>query len=140
MWEIKFNHICNIRCLRYKEYDTMINLNGDGFLCKHTLEKLKEIIESINSKYLSDLDKCILVSNYIQSKVQYVEEGFKSYVDRVYIIEALEEVTREKVGSVETVINENYGLYMAIANLKTLLLNNPIMNVNTRSVYGYSHA
>lgn len=79
----------------------MINLNGDGFLCKHTLEKLKEIIESINSKYLSDLDKCILVSNYIQSKVQYVEEGFKSYIDRVYIIEALEEVTREKVGSVE---------------------------------------
>lgn len=29
---------------------------------------------------------------------------------------------------------------MAIANLTTLLLNNPIMNVNTRSVYGYSHA
>lgn len=47
----------------------MISLNGDGFLFRHTLEKLKEIIESINSKYLSDLDKCILVSNYIQSKV-----------------------------------------------------------------------
>lgn len=140
MWGIKFENSCNIRCLRYKEYDTMTSINGDNLLYRDTLEKLKEIIQSIDSEELSDLDKCILVSNYLQSKVQYVEGGLKSHADRVYIIEAdEEEVTSKKVGSIESVINENYGLCMAIANTTTLLLNNPIMNVNVRSLYGDSH-
>lgn len=140
MWGIKFKNSCNIRCLRYKEYDTMTSINGDNLLYRDTLEKLKEIIQSVDSEELSDLDKCILVSNYLQSKVQYVEGGLKSHADKVYIIEAdEEEVTSKKVGSIESVINENYGLCMAIANTTTLLLNNPIMNVNVRSLYGDSH-
>ena len=140
MWGVKFEKSCNIRCLRYKEYDTMTSINGDNLLYKDILEKIKEIIQSINSNELSDLDKCILVANYLQSKVQYVESGLKSYADKIYVIEADEEqVTSQKVGSINTVINENYGLCMAIANATTLLLNNPIMNVNVRSVYGDSH-
>ena len=141
MWGIKFENSCNIRCLRLKDYDTMTSINGNNILYRDILEKLKKIIQSIDSEELSDLDKCILVSNYLQSKVQYVEDGLKSHADKVYIIEALEEeVTREKVGSIESVINENYGLCMSIANTTTLLLNNPIMNVNVRTLYGDSHA
>lgn len=140
MWGIKFENSCNIRCLRYREYDTMTSVNGDNLLYRDTLERLKEIIQSIGSKELSDLDKCILVSNYLQSKVQYVEDGLKSHADRVYVIEANEEeVTNQKVSSIQSVVNENFGKCMAIANTTTLLLNNPIMNVNVRSIYGDSH-
>ena len=140
MWGVKFKNSCNVRCLRYKEPVNMVSINGDEILYRSTLEKLKEIIQSITEEQLSDLDKCILVSNYLQSKVQYVADGLKSHADKVYIIEAHEEqVTIEKVSSIESVINENYGLCMAIANTTTLLLNNPIMNINIRSVYGSSH-
>ena len=53
----------------------MTSINGDNLLYRNTLEKLKEIIKSIDTEGLSDLDKCILVSNYLQSRVQYVEGG-----------------------------------------------------------------
>jgi len=140
MWGIKFNDSCNIRCVRYRENDTMTSVNGDNLLYKDTLIKLKEIINSVHSENLTDLDKCLLVSNYLQSKVQYVQDGLKSYADKVYIIEAFpEEVTSKKVASINSVINENYGLCTAIANTTTLLLNNPIMNINVRSIYGDSH-
>lgn len=140
MWGVRFNNSCNVRCLRYKEYDTMTSLNGDNLLYRDTLQKLKEIIKSVDLEGLSDLDKCLLVSNYLQSKVQYVEDGLKSHADRVYVIEADEdEVTNQKVSSIQSVVNENFGKCMAIANTTTLLLNNPIMNVNVRSIYGNSH-
>lgn len=139
MWGVKFKDSCHIHCLRDKEYDNMFSANGDNTIYKETLLKIKDIIESINTKTLTDLDKCILVSNYLQSKVQYIE-GIKSYADKIYLIEAShDEVTHEKVGSITTVINENYGLCMAIANTTTLLLNNPILNVNVRSIFGDSH-
>lgn len=140
MWGIKFNESCNIYCMRSSLNDNMFSSNGDTILYKDTLLKIKEIINSIQNQTLSDLDKYILVSNYIQSKVQYVESGLKSHADKVYIIDANpKDVTSEKVGSIETVINENYGLCMAIANTTTLLLNNPIFKLNVRSIYGDSH-
>lgn len=141
MWGVNFDDSCNICCFRFNSSDNMGSLNGNKILHRDILLKLKEIIQSIDSKELSVLDRCILVSNYLQSKVQYVEDGLKSHAaDGVYVIEAPdEEVSREKVGSIESVINENYGLCMAIANTTTLLLNNPIMNVNVRSLFGDSH-
>lgn len=144
MWEGKFDESCNVYCMRIGNFYDMFSANGDEKLYRETLLRVKEIISiiknSVQSSELTDLDKCILVSNYLQSKVQYVEDGFKSYADKVYVVEAdASEVTREKVGSVNTVLNENYGLCMAIANATTLLLNNPIMNVNVRSLYGDNH-
>lgn len=140
MWGVKFENSCNVHCLRSSARDNMTSLNGDTVLYRETIERLRKIIESINAANLTSLDKCILISNYLQSRVQYVEDGLKSYADKVYLIEAEEqEVTREKVGSITSVINENYGLCMAISNTTTLLLNNPIMNVNVRSLYGDSH-
>lgn len=141
MWGVVLQDSCNVRCIRLQKYDTMTSINGDTVLYRKTLEKLKEIIEGIDAQELPLLDKCILVSNYLQSKVQYVVDGGKSYADKVYVVDAREEdVMPSKVGSVSSVIHENYGLCMAIANATTLLLNNPILNVNVRSVYGSSHA
>ena len=140
MWNVKFKDSCNVYCLRLNDFDTMVSLNGDKVLYKDILIKIREILTQINTQNLTDLDKCILVSNYLQSKVQYTEDGYESHADKVYVIEAEEqEVTKEKVGSLTSVITENYGLCIAIANATTLLLNNPILNVNTRSVYGNSH-
>lgn len=140
MWNVKFKDYCNVYCLRLNDFDTMVSLNGDKVLYKDILIKVREILTQIDNENLTDIDKCILVSNYLQSKVQYIEDGYESHADKIYIIEANEQdVTKEKVGSLNSVINENYGLCIAIANATTLLLNNPILNVNTRSVYGNSH-
>lgn len=142
MWNPIINDTCNVHCVRYTAggTDTMTSMNGDKVLYKEDLIKVKEIINNINMSNLSDVDKCLLVSNYLQSKVQYVEGGLESHADKTYVIDAkLEEVTREKVGSVRTVLNENYGLCMAISNTTTLLLNNPVFNVNARSIFGSSH-
>ena len=46
---------------------------------------------------------------------------------------------REYSGLVETVLNNNNGVCMGIANLSTLLLNNEVMNVETESVCGSGH-
>ena len=144
MWGVKFEESCDIYCLRNKENDTMHSSNGDSNLQRKTILTIKSIIDAIygnvETNELTILDKCILVSNYLQSKVQYVLHGLKTYADKVYIVDADEsEVTREKVGSLNTVLDENYGLCMAIANATTLLLNNPIMNVNIRSIFGEDH-
>lgn len=140
MWNPVFGDTCNVHCFRFTDYDTMVSVNGDKVLHKETLEKVSEIIGKINYGNLSDLDKCTLVSNYIQSRVQFVE-GMESYADKVYIVDANEEdVTLEKVSSVDTVLNHNYGLCVAISNVTTLLLNNPTFNVNVRSMFGSSHA
>lgn len=139
MWGVKFKDSCNIRCFRYGSNDNMFSANGDNVISKDTKEKVLEIIKELNIGS-DELEKILLVSNYLESKVQYVEDG-NTTVGRVTYIpcEPKERISREKVGSLETVINESYGLCMGIANTTTLLLNNPIMNINARSLFGSSH-
>jgi len=140
MWDPVISESCHVYCFRHADFDTMVSWNGDKLLYKETIEKAKEIVGQINCSDLSALDKCVLVSNYIQSKVQYVE-GIESYADKTYMVDAKpEEVAFDKVSSVDTVLNHNYGLCVSIANVTTLLLNNPTFNINARSVFGSSHA
>ena len=143
MWDVKFDKTCNIYCFRTVFNDNMSSVNGDEMLSKeiykNILKKIKEIMGNEKRDNLTDLEKCILVSNYLQRNVQYVA-GLESEADKIYVVDAkTEEVTRAKVGSVNSVINENYGLCMAIANTTTLMLNNPVLNVNIRSLKGDSH-
>ena len=140
MWNPNFDSTCNIHCLRYDLYTNMISMSGDKTLTKDTLYKVKKIITDLNASNLSDIDKCLIVSNYLQSKVQYVSNNIITSSEQEYIIDAKkEDVVREKVSSINTVLDESYGLCIAIANTTTLLLNNPTFNINTRSLYGCSH-
>ena len=140
MWNPHFKEKCDIRCFRNAQSDAMTSLNGNTSISKDTIKKLYEIVNELNVGE-DDLEKILLVSNYIQSKIQYVECGKTVLSDGTYVpLAPLKLITREIVSSIENIINKYYGLCMGIANTTTLLLNNPIMNVNVRSLYGCEHA
>ncbi len=107
------------------------------------LKKIRQIIHILSEQYkgLSDLEKVILISNYIQDHVQYVAAKNKSEAsDGTYITDSKGlEITRQLVDSPENVLLSNFGLCNGIAHATTLLLNNPEMNVNTRAVVGGGH-
>lgn len=139
MWAINIQEEILVKIFSSSTNYNMFSANGDESLEKSILDEVTKIVTSLNEEGLSDLDKVIIVSNYIQSKIQYVSDII-SPADRNYSIEASpQEVSWNKTGLISTVINNNYGLCMAIANATTVLLNNPTMNVNIRSVFGSSH-
>ena len=110
---------------------------------KEVLIKFKDIINKLYEKYqnFDDEEKTILISDYLQNLVQYVDENnISEGVDGIYITKSGEIIpTYNKVRNLETVLFDNYGICSAIANATTILLNNPTFNVNIRSVHGDGH-
>lgn len=88
----------------------------------------------------ADLDKVMLISNYLQDKVQYVDNNNVSEGQKgIYITDSNGVDVNRNVHSPETVLFQRFGVCEGIANATTLLLNNPIVNVNARSAFGSSH-
>ncbi len=110
---------------------------------KELLIKFKDIINKLSEKYqnFDDEEKTILISDYLQNLVQYVDENnISEGVDGIYITKSGQIIpTYNKVRNLETVLFDNYGICSAIANATTVLLNNPMFNVNVRSVHGDGH-
>ncbi len=137
LWGVKFNEEVNTYCFRY-----ISPLNGDfNYISADGNEKLSlENLKKIRKKLLSlsrhnpktDLDKVLLVSDFIQSRTQYVCEpekfSFKAYV------------LKNKYGLVETVNNERCGFCMGIANYSSMLLDNEEFGTETETVVGSNHA
>lgn len=139
MWNMKLANDTNIYCFRYNN-GNMFSSNGDTTISKETILKISDIVQKLDFGH-DDIDNVLLVSNYLQERVQYIEDGGITVTSSgKFIVDAPKDaITREKVGSLKTVIDDNYGLCMAIANATTLLLNNPTMNVNVRSMFGSGH-
>lgn len=138
MWGVKMHDKVSVNALRFSNM-YMASANGDTYLTKDFIEKVLDISKSLNITD-SEISKILLVSNYLQEHVQYVAGKINIASDGTYKIKADESLlTRELVGSAKTVIEDNYGLCMGIANATTLLLNNPILNVNVRTMMGDSH-
>lgn len=125
------------------------NLNAVYFnfwenISLENLKKIREIIERIALKYsnLSDLEKAILISNYLQNSVQYVDENNISEAsDGVYITDSKGmPVTNRDVSSPEVILLHGYGKCAGIAAATTLLSNNPLINLNVRPIRNGSHA
>ena len=98
-----------------------------------------EELSKFNCK--NEKEKVALISDYIQSHTQYID-GYESVSSKgTFITPDFPEYNdyRSKSGLVETVINDNNGVCMGIANASTLLLNNPQVDVEVESVYGCSH-
>ena len=140
MWNPVFVDAINVNCIRNK-IAIFINSNGNNKISMKSLLKLKETLYELKDTATTDIEKVILISNYLQSKVQYVEPSGHTMVDgKIYYAKCDKSLlTREGVGSIESVINHNCGLCMAISNTTTLLLNNPILDINTRTVRNNDH-
>lgn len=106
------------------------------------LKRIREIIYQLSEqcKGMDEVDKVIYISNYLQNRVQFVDNNNISNADQIYITDSKGlEVTRELTGSGDNVILNKFGICCGIANATTLLLNNPQLQVNTHSVYGSCH-
>lgn len=93
-----------------------------------------EIFNGLPIEELNDVDKSILVANWIQKKMQFIE-GKKSHVQgKKYICD---EFTTKNgfVGDMLTAIRHNYGVCTAFSKLSVALLNNPKVNCQCHLAY-----
>lgn len=141
MWNPKFKNEVNVGYTMTKNFEYHIS-NADNTITKETLLRLKEFVKRLKDIPQTDIEKIMLISNYLQYKVQYVEPGGKTTVEgKTYYAKCDPSLmTREATGSINTVINHGCGLCTSIANTSTLLLNNPEININARTVRGGNHA
>lgn len=146
MWGVKFNDSIETYCFfinnTQSNYLNPTSINGNEKLSYDDYVSISRKIEKL-SKFncKSDKEKVALISDYIQSQTQFIY-GYESESSKgTFITPDFPEYIeyRKKSGLVETVINDNNGVCMGIANTSTLLLNNPQIDVEVESVYGCSH-
>lgn len=120
------------------------NSNGYKEITIDNLKKIKEFINELASKYanFSDLEKTILVSNYLQNKVQFIAgNNISESVSGTYITDSKgRDISFLEVSTPECVLFNNYGICNGIALATEVLLNNDKMKVNVRTISGLGHA
>ena len=108
------------------------------------LEDLKRIREEVykladKCKDLDEIEKIIMVSDYLQDRVQFINVNNKSVSkDGVYITSG-SMPTPDNIGNISNILFNGFGVCRGIAASSTILLNNPQMNVNVRDVRGGDH-
>ena len=94
----------------------------------------------IYSNY-GDIEKIILISNFLQNNVQFVDKNnISSCLGRTYITDSGDINVGLNVYDPLNVIFNHFGVCEGIANASSILLNNPFMNVNVGGVCGDNHA
>ncbi|MFI3307088.1 MAG: hypothetical protein R3Y21_00835 [Mycoplasmatota bacterium] len=152
MWDIKFNDE-----VYFYDYITNFNDHLDGLsiiqCCssnnvnktkKSTIEDYKKVSQAIyENSSDNQLFNLLLVSNYLQRKIQYIS-GYESEARKG--IYTAENSPYKKSGclpdthsTLETIIYNNYGLCGNISFATNLLLNNPKFNINCRIANGNNH-
>lgn len=86
-----------------------------------------EIFDGLPIEVLDDVDKSVLVANWIQKKMQFID-GKKSNVQgKKYICD--EFIGNKSLTSdMLTAIKHNYGVCSAFSKLSVAVLNNPMVN------------
>lgn len=142
MWGIDFDNLVYLNSVTYNQ--NALFYNGNKEMSLDDLKRIKDVVEALKGENLSDAQKLLVVSAYIQRNVQYVDNrpnlkihGVEYELDEPSLTK---EVLESEVGLIETIINKHYGLCMGIANATTVLLNNPEMNIDARTLVNESHA
>lgn len=141
MWGVKFNNVIDTYSSRTSipgEIYEADYSNNNTTLTLEDLKRIKVTLQNLASHNPKDtIEKVYLVSDYIQSKTQFIE-GHESVSTRgTFLTPSYPELNP---GLVETVNNLGYGVCVGITNLSTMLLNNPTLYTETESVFGCSHA
>lgn len=142
MWGIDFDKLVYINSVTVDK--NAIYYNGNKELSLEDLKKIKEVVETLKEENLTEAQKLLVVAAYLQRNVQYVDNTPSIEIDGItYTLDdtsLTSEILDQEVGLVETVINKHYGLCMGISNAATILLNNPQMNIDARTIVNKSHA
>lgn len=142
MWGIDFDNLVYTNSLSIGK--CAIYFNGNKEISLENLKRIKEVVESLKGKDLTDAQKLLVVSAYLQRHVQYVDNIPDLEINgEIYTLDdktLTAQVLDDEVGLVETIINKHYGLCMGISNATTMLLNNPQMNIDARTILNEEHA
>ena len=105
------------------------------------LKRIKEEVYKLGEKCkdLDDVEKTILVSDFLQDRVQYIEENNISHAkDGIYITSG-RTITPKDTGYIPNILFNGFGVCKGISSATTILLNNPILNVNVRNARNSMH-
>ena len=143
-WNAVANEIQSISFYTNPFIHNPYNSNGYKEITLENLKKIKEIINELASKYanFSDLEKTILISNYLQNKVQFIAgNNISESISGTYITDSKgRDISFLEVSTPESVLFNNYGICNGISLATEVLLNNDKMNVNVRTISGLGHA
>lgn len=123
MWNVKYDEKIYAYQYLYKN-----NLPGSdvfsGYYDKETITEIERIASMIKdfSSNLTDVEKIILVSNYLQMYGEYKNIDNKT------------KLTEEELGNPKTLLLNNIGVCRTFSDATTLLLNNPYLRLNVRNV------
>ena len=141
MWGVKFNDEVKTYSSRSAvpgEINDADYANANKIIALEDLKRIKMTLQNLARYNPKDsAEKVYLISDYLQSKIQFIE-NYESISSRGTFVTP----SNSGLGSglVENVNNNGYGLCVGIANLSTMLLNNPLLNTETESVFGCKHA
>ena len=129
VWGVQFHDKVDTYCFKYNDFSSYVFRNGNGSLSKEDLQKIRNTIHQLSHYHTKDaVDKLCLISDYIQSRTQFIHGRESIGGGRCFITPDFPEHAPGS-GLVETILNHQYGVCMGIANLSTLLLNNPDFDV-----------
>ena len=148
MWGVKHNNVIGAYTRLYH--------SGEGYgihPIKHDDETINEVkrVASMISEFpedLTDVEKMILVSNYLQMYDQFIEGEESTVGDERYILDQVLENSKllaegkaiEKLlETPKTALMNHFGVCSTFAYASTLLLNNPWVHINTKTVAGPGH-
>lgn len=110
----------------------------DNELSKEDLKKIdNQIDEWLKIPNLTLVDKVILVSNYLQENMQFVEGKISKSRNKKYIAKDLK--NEKDFGNSAQLLNKHIGHCEAFSKIALLMLNNPKMNVNCRLMFAPGH-
>lgn len=110
----------------------------DDFPSSKTINEITEQAKKYSQiPELTTVDKVILVSNFIQNKMQFAEGKYSTGSDGTYIIENFPE--NINTANINDVLKFHLGKCAGFSRIMMLMLNNPIMNVNCRIQRGIGH-
>lgn len=143
MWGVKFDD--KLWVYQYQLQNDLTNeTEFSGYYDHETLKEVERIALMISEfpEVLTDVEKIILVSNYLQKYCQFIE-GKESHVGNdIYVLDDVQDensvnpknVTQIVLGDSKTALFNNFGVCRTFADATTLLLNNPYLRIKTRNV------
>ena len=99
---------------------------------------IDEIFGRLPMNQLDDIDKSVLVSNWIQKNIQFIKGKITNVAGRLFICDDYE--PSDDTEDIMTVANKHFGVCNGIAKLSVALLSNPRVGCKCNMVRSPGHA
>lgn len=99
---------------------------------------IDEIFGNLAMEALDDVDKSVLVSNWIQKNIQFIEGKISTVKNKRYICEDFN--SKDDIEDVKTIMDKKFGVCNGIAKLSVALLSNPRVGCKCNMAHSPGHA